>query len=166
MNSSNALNCRKFLSLRNFRLAEDFSERHAFSTMILTSFSKFRDFGLLLLRLGIGTFFIWHGLPLVAAGPHKWTALGSVMKYLGITFSPLFWGSMAVFSHVIGGALFALGLFLRPATFLLATTMGIATYVAIYKGEPFSKWSESAEMTVVFTAFLFIGAGRYSLDGD
>jgi putative oxidoreductase len=134
--------------------------------MILTPLSKFRDFGLLLLRLGIGGLFVWHGWPLLTGGPHKWMALGSVMKYVDITFSPTFWGFMAAFSLVVGGFLFVLGLFLRPATFLLALTMGMATFVQIHKGEPFPKWSEPAEMAIVFIAFLFIGAGRYSFDKD
>ncbi len=88
------------------------------------------------------------------------------MKYLGITFSPVFWGFMAAFSHVVGGTFFALGLFLRVATLLLAVTMGLATFELFHKGEPFAKWSEPAAMTVVFVAFLFIGAGRYSFDKD
>lgn len=134
--------------------------------MILSSLSKFRDFGLLLLRLVIGAMFVWHGWPLLTGGPHKWLALGAIMKSLGITFSPVFWGFMAAFSHVVGGALFALGLFLRLATLLLAATMGLATFELLHKGEPFARWSEPAAMTVVFIAFLFIGAGRYSFDKD
>ncbi|PWU10300.1 MAG: DoxX family protein [Verrucomicrobia bacterium] len=133
---------------------------------MLSSLSKFRDFGLLLLRLVIGIWFIWHGWPLLAAGPHKWTSVGSIMKHLEITFSPAFWGFMAAFSQVAGGALFVLGLFLRPATLLLAVTMGVATFECLHKGEPFAKWSEPAAMTIVFIAFLFIGAGRYSFDKD
>ena len=135
-----------------------------FHAMILTSLSKFRDFGLLLLRLGIGALFVWHGWPLLSGGPHKWLALGSAMKCAGVTFSPVFWGFMAAFSLTIGGALFALGLFLRPATFLLAVTMGIATWMQIQTGIPFVKWSHAAEMGIVFISFLFIGAGRYSFD--
>lgn len=134
--------------------------------MILTSLSKFRDFGLLLLRLGIGGLMIWHGWPLLIGGSHKWLTLGASMKSMGITFSPVFWGFMAAFSQVIGGGLFALGLFLRPATFLLAVTMGVAIFTHVHAGEPLTKWSEAAELAIIYISFFFIGAGRYSFDGD
>ncbi len=40
--------------------------------MILRSLDKYRDVGLLILRVGIGIMFMGHGLPKLIAGPEKW----------------------------------------------------------------------------------------------
>ena len=47
--------------------------------MILSSLERYRDFGLLLLRIGLGAMFIWHGAPKLVGGPETWTRLGGAM---------------------------------------------------------------------------------------
>ena len=40
--------------------------------MILTFLDKHRDIGLLILRIGFGCLFLFHGLPKLFGGPEKW----------------------------------------------------------------------------------------------
>ena len=40
--------------------------------MVLRFLDKYRDIGLLFLRIGIGVMFIMHGLPKLIGGPEKW----------------------------------------------------------------------------------------------
>ncbi len=132
--------------------------------MILRSLDKYRDVGLLILRVGIGIMFMGQGLPKLIAGPEKWLILGGTMNALGVDFAPMAWGFMAAFSEFAGGMLLALGFFTRPACFFLLTTMIVATSMHISKGDPFLKYSHAMEAGILFLGLLFIGPGKYSLD--
>ncbi len=134
--------------------------------MILRSLDKYRDIGLLTLRVGIGAMFVLHGLPKLIAGPETWTMLGGSMKALGIGFAPTAWGFMAALSECAGGILLILGFFTRPACFFLLTTMIVATMMHIGKGDPFLKYSHAMESGILFLSLILIGPGRFSLDGQ
>ncbi len=132
--------------------------------MVLRSLDKYRDTGLLILRVGIGIMFMGHGLPKLIAGPEKWVILGGTMNALGIDFTPMAWGFMAAFSEFAGGLLLALGFFTRPACFFLLAAMIVATSMHISKGDPFVKYSHAMEAGILFLSLIFIGPGKYSLD--
>lgn len=132
--------------------------------MILRSLDKYRDLGLLILRIGIGIMFMGHGLPKLLAGPEKWTMLGQAMNALGIGFAPATWGFMAAAAEFFGGLLLVLGFFTRPACFFLLCTMVVASYMHISKGDSFVRYSHAVESGILFLSLFFIGPGRYSLD--
>ena len=100
---------------------------------ILDNLGKYRNTGILLLRLGIGVMFIIHGFPKLAGGPSGWTGLGGSMKVIGIDFLPIFWGFMAAATETFGGFLLVVGLFYRPACILLVFTMIIAASGTFWK---------------------------------
>jgi putative oxidoreductase len=52
--------------------------------MVLRFLSKYRDTGLLLLRVLIGLSFLAHGLPKMTEGPLLWVKLGKSMQFLGM----------------------------------------------------------------------------------
>ncbi|WP_276496822.1 DoxX family protein [Pontibacter litorisediminis] len=131
---------------------------------ILRSGYKSKNFGLLLLRVGIGVMFILHGWPKMAGGAERWEAIGQNMGLLGIGFAPVFWGFMAAFAEVVGGALLLLGLLFRPAVVLLLITMIVATIRHVAGGDGFGGYSHSLEAAILFASLLFIGPGNYSLD--
>ncbi|MFY9172881.1 DoxX family protein [Petrimonas mucosa] len=122
------------------------------------------DAGLLLLRIGIGISIFFHGLPKIMAGPEMWTAIGGTMSNLGITFAPTFWGFMAAFAETVGGILFALGLFFRPAALLLIGTMVVALVMHFSQGDDFMKYGHALDLLIVFIAGLVTGPGNYSFD--
>lgn len=125
---------------------------------------RLRNFGLLILRLGIGLMFVFHGWPKLDAGPERWTALGQNMQLLGLSFAPMFWGFMAGFVETAGGVFFALGLFFRPTCMLLLFTMVVATARHAVAGDGFGGYSHALEAAILFFALIFIGPGKYSLD--
>ena len=125
---------------------------------------RYRDHGLLLLRVGIGAMFLRHGWPKVTGGPEKWAKLGSAMESFGITVAPTFWGGAAAFTELVGGALLIVGLATRPAAVLLAVTMLVAWWNHVAGGDGFISWSHSAEDGIVFLALILMGAGRFSVD--
>ncbi len=134
--------------------------------MVLRFLDKYRDIGLLILRIGIGVMFIMHGLPKLTGGPDKWMMLGGTMKSLGVDFAPMAWGFMAAFSECIGGLLLVLGFFTRPACFALLATMIVAASMHIGKGDPFVKYSHAMEAGILFISLILIGPGKYSIDGQ
>ncbi|PWS32549.1 DoxX family protein [Pedobacter paludis] len=131
---------------------------------ILDNLGKYRNTGLLLLRIGIGILFIIHGFPKLAGGPSGWRGLGGSMKVIGIDFLPIFWGFMAAATETFGGFLLIVGLFFRPACKLLVFTMIIASLVHFAKGDGLQGASHAIEMGIVFFSLIFIGPGKYSVD--
>ena len=73
--------------------------------MIFTSWNKHRHIGLLILRIGLGCMFLFHGAPKMFGGPEEWKDTGMAMKSLGIGFMPMFWGLMAAIFRVHRGTL-------------------------------------------------------------
>jgi len=131
---------------------------------ILDNLGKYRNTGLLLIRIGLGVMFIIHGFPKLAGGPNGWTGLGGSMKVIGIDFLPIFWGFMAAATETFGGFLLIVGLFFRPALILLIFTMIIAALVHFGKGDGLQGASHAIELGIVFFGLIFIGPGKYSVD--
>ncbi|MHA2612090.1 MAG: DoxX family protein [bacterium JZ-2024 1] len=126
---------------------------------------KYRDAGLLILRVGIGALFmVVHGGPKMLGGPALWAKVGAAIGYLGIHFAPTFWGFMAMFSELFGGLLLILGLFFRPACLLLLITMFVASSMHLLSGEGLMAAAHAIKMAILFFSLLFIGPGKYSLD--
>ncbi len=132
--------------------------------MIFHKLDKYRNVGLLILRVGIGIMFMGHGIPKVLAGPEMWDKLGGALSAFGINFAPTITGFMASISESGGGLLLALGLFTRPACFFLMCTMIVATSMHLSKGDPFVAYSHALEAAILFFSLIFIGPGRFSLD--
>ena len=131
---------------------------------IFDGLGKYRNTGLLILRIGLGLMFIIHGFPKLAGGPGGWAGLGSSMKVVGIDFLPVFWGFMAAVAETFGGFLLIVGLFYRPACMLLVFTMVIAALVHLGKGDGLKGASHAIELGIVFFSLIFIGPGKYSVD--
>lgn len=127
---------------------------------------KYRELGLLLLRLGIGAMFLYHGWPKLTGGPEKWEKIGMAMRYAGVYAAPTYWGLAAAVSEFAGGICLILGLFFRPACLLLTATMAVAANMHLGKGEGVLAASHAIELGILFFSLLIIGPGRYSVDRD
>lgn len=132
--------------------------------MIWMFLNKYRHIGLLILRIGIGGMFIYHGAPKMFGGPETWERIGMAMASLGINFIPVFWGFMASFSEFIGGICIVLGLFFRPVCVLLTITMAVAASSLLSRGNGFRGAAHAIEDGIIFLSLIFIGPGKYSLD--
>ena len=134
--------------------------------MIFTSWDRHRDIGLLILRLGIGMMFMYHGWPKISGGLVTWTKLGAAVGNFGITFAPAFWGFMAAFAEFGGGLLLLLGLFFRIASILLTLTMIVAISTKFASGVGFAGAAQPIELGILFFSLIWIGPGRYSFDDN
>lgn len=128
---------------------------------MLDRMGRYRDAGLLILRVGVGLSFLAHGWPKLAGGPERWAALG---EKVGFEVAPAFFGLFAGLGEFGGGTLLILGLFFRPAALALCLIMAAAFYSHVSAGDGFSRFSHALELAFVFFGLACIGPGRYSLD--
>jgi len=127
----------------------------------MESSNRYIDLGLLILRIGIGMMFIYHGFPKIMGGPQVWEGVGKAMSVLGITFVPKFWGLVAACTELFGGIAIMSGLFFKPFCVLLTIEMAIASTMHLSKGDGLLTASHAIEMGIVFLSLIFIGPGEY-----
>jgi putative oxidoreductase len=130
------------------------------------SLAKYADLGLLIGRLGVGAIFIVFGWQELSGGQAAWAHYGHAMASLGITFMPNIWGLLAALSEFVGGFLLILGFLFRPAATLIALTMLVAS-ISTFREHPhnFAEYSRSIEMLCIMIVFMFVGPGKYGIEG-
>lgn len=130
---------------------------------LLSGSSRHLDWALLVLRVGIGIMFMFHGYPKMTGGPEVWAQYGMRgVGSIGIDTLHTFWGFMAAFSELVGGFCVAIGLLFRPALVLMFITMVFAalSHIVSGRGSPY----HAMESGTLFLSLIWIGAGRFSLD--
>jgi putative oxidoreductase len=124
-------------------------------------YSKATDIGLLILRVGAGI------MMLLGHGVGKFN---SAFGGEPINFpDPLGIGSdisiyLVVFSEFFCAILLMLGVYTRLVVIPLIITMAVAVFIH-QSGQPFENMEKAVMYLVIFVAFVFTGAGRYSIDG-
>lgn len=132
---------------------------------LLTSLGKYKNTGLLLLRIGLGlSFLLLHGYPKLIGGVKTWEAVGGAMAHIGIDAYPAVWGFLAAITEAIGGLLLLMGFLFRPAAILLAITMFVAALNHLMGGDGITVASHAIELILILIALTFIGPGKYSVD--
>ncbi|AMR31065.1 DoxX family protein [Mucilaginibacter sp. PAMC 26640] len=129
-----------------------------------SSLNKYRDFGILIARIGLGAMFVYHGYPKLIGGPAAWAGLGASTRYVGIHFLPVVWGFLAAVTEAVGGALIMLGLAFRPVCLLLVVNLMVAAAMHFGKGDGMDGAAHAVEDAIMFVGLFFIGPGKYSVD--
>ena len=132
--------------------------------LTLSFLERYRDLGLLVMRVGLGGMMAFHGWPKMMGGPAKWEKLGGAMATLGIDFAPEVWGFAAATTELVGGVAVALGLLTRLNALLLCFTMVVAAAMHLDAGDGLFGASHAIEDGFAFLGLAFVGAGKYSLD--
>jgi putative oxidoreductase len=131
---------------------------------IFGKLGRYQNFGLLVMRIGLGAMMILHGKDKLIGGPETWAGLGLAMGKLHIHFWPAFWGFMCAITETIGGLFCMLGLWFRLVCLLLVINFivaALANYTNIYKIDDIA---HAVELASAFFGLMFIGAGAYSVD--
>ena len=119
----------------------------------------FKDFALLIIRLGSGAMMLTHGIPkinrLFGEGPVKFADPFGLGPELSL--------GMAIFAEVICAILLMVGFKTRLATIPLIITMLTAAFYAHWN-DPFGKKELPLLYICVFLAILAFGAGKFALD--
>lgn len=131
---------------------------------LFSKLGNYKNFGLLIMRAGLGIMMFLIGLPKLTGGISKWESLGHSMEALHIHFLPVFWGFMCAVTECIGGLFCVLGLWFRPVCILMVINFAVA-FLSLYAGgKGIMGASEAIELGVAFAGLIFLGAGAYSID--
>ena len=124
----------------------------------------YRNIGLLILRVGLGSVYTLQGIPILFGGPERWISHGAIVEQMGIGVEPMFFGFLAGITEFFGGLLLLAGLFYRQVLilFILVVLALMASYVG--QGADYAMISHQLKMAIVFMSMIFIGPGKYSID--
>jgi putative oxidoreductase len=131
---------------------------------LFAQLGNYKNFGLLVMRAGLGILMFVHGLPKLTGGIPKWEDLGSNMGLLHIHFLPVFWGFMCAVTECIGGLFCVLGLWFRLVSILMVINFIVAAAVHFADGGGLKGASHALELCFVFFGLIFLGAGTLSID--
>ena len=127
------------------------------------SLDRYRDAGLLIIRLGFGFGFLYfHGWPKIAGGPRAWARTGEAMENLGVPAGYEAFGLLAGLGEGLGGLLLVLGLFFRPAALWLLSVMVVATIEQYSRPMPAPE--HALKNAFLFAGLFLTGPGRFALD--
>ncbi len=126
---------------------------------------KYRNLGLLVIRLGFGLGFIWfHGWAKITGGPERWAGVGGAMENFGIGFGHTFFGFLAALTESVVALMFAAGFMFRPSCLMLAGVMFVAAtqHIVTGQGSP----GHSLKNLFLFAGMALVGPGKYSIDAQ
>lgn len=122
------------------------------------------ELGLTLIRIGLGIILTIFGYSKLMSGAANLTQIGSAIGLFGITWGYLWWGYAAALTELLGGLMFALGLYTRIACLPLAWLLIVAIRFHLQNNDPFTKWSFACICLCIVAALFVAGSGTYSLD--
>ncbi len=131
--------------------------------MRLAFLAKYREAGLLLIRVTIGLLLILYTAPALLGGPRAWAHFGAGADHFGLHSHFKLWGFLGSLLGCLGGVLMIFGLFFRIGV-LLVLVLAIGHAIAVYEGTGFRVALPSIEMCFVLAGMLFVGPGKYSVD--
>ena len=126
--------------------------------------AKYRETGLLLMRLGLGVLFIVLTGPVLLSGPGQWANFGSAIRNLGLHTHYQFWGFLGALMGCVGGALMIFGLFFRPGVILVFILTFVHLLGALEGAGTLRANLAAVELAVMLAGLLFVGPGKYSVD--
>lgn len=164
-------NAPRFRVLRfGFCVSEQDGDSVGAMNLSLDWLDRYRDFGLLVLRVVVGGTFAFLGWGKLMAGPKTWTKLGGAMGNLGLSGGELYWGMAATFAELLGGIFLVVGVLFRPSALALFVTMAVAALLKFQSvnwaaQETVTGFFYPFSMAAVTFALIFLGGGKFSVAG-
>lgn len=124
---------------------------------------KYRETGLLLIRVSLGIIFLMLITPVLWSGHSAWAHFGSAMKHLDVSGHYEFWGFLGAVLGCAGGVLMILGLFFRVGV-LLTLLVTLVHLVGVWDQHGFHERLLVLEVSIVLLSLMLIGPGKYSVD--
>lgn len=125
------------------------------------------DWGILILRVGIGIMFVAHGLQMafgIFGGPG---VKGFAQMLTSLGFAPaILWSYVAAYTVLIGGSFVIVGILTRPSALLLLIFI-LTAGVKVHLSKGFFLSNGGIEYTFVIAAaclsLVLLGGGKYSI---
>lgn len=124
------------------------------------------DLGKLVLRLALGVLILFHGVAKILGGT---AGIAGMAAKVGL---PQYVAYGVYIGEVLAPILLIVGLWTRPAAFVIVINMVVAVWLAhtgdLTKLAPTGGWALELQGMFLFTAFavMFLGAGRFSVGGN
>ena len=132
---------------------------------LFSNLGNYKNFGLLIIRVGLGIMFIYHGFPKLQGGVKTWEMVGGAASVVGIHFWPVVWGLLCALTETVGGFLLIIGLAFRPVCLFLLINMIVAALSSLHGPEgSLMNAAHAIEDAIMFAGLLFVGPGKYSAD--
>lgn len=132
--------------------------------MRMAFLAKYREAGLLLMRVSIGVLFVILTGPVLLGGASRWIAFGSAMRNVGFHSHFQLWGFVGALAGCVGAMLMIFGLFFRPGVLLVLAITLIHTLGSLDRSGTFRGALGAVELCLILTGLLFVGPGKYSVD--
>lgn len=117
------------------------------------------DLALLLMRLGIASMMLVHGLPKLG----KFCSSGDIKFADPIGVGVIMSLTLAVFAEVLCSILVLIGLATRLASIPLIITMLVAV-LKIHAADPYAEKEKALLYLLVFLVLIITGSGKFSVD--
>lgn len=131
--------------------------------MPLAFLAKYREAGLLLIRVSLGVLFILYTAPTLIAGHAAWARFGAGIHQIGLHSHYQVWGFLGALAACIGGVLLIFGLAFRIGILLLLA-LAIIYALSVERSSGFHIALPSIEMCFILAGLLFVGPGKFSVD--
>ena len=132
--------------------------------MRMAFLAKYREAGLLLMRVSIGVLFVILTGPVLLGGASRWRAFGGAIRNVGLHSHFQLWGFIGALAGCVGAALMIFGLFFRPGVLLVLVITVIHTLGALDRSGTLRAPLGAIELCLILTSLLFVGPGKYSVD--
>lgn len=131
--------------------------------MRMAFLAKYREAGLLIMRVSLGVLFIILTGPVLLSSS-RWANFGSAIKNIGFSSNYQVWGFIGALAGCLGGVLMIFGLFFRPGVLLVLAITVIHTLGAIDRTGTLRAALGAIELCLILTGLLLVGPGKYSVD--
>jgi len=122
-----------------------------------------RSTGLLILRVGVGAWLLYHGILKLGASEQMVTFVWSAANNVGLTFfSVETWFQIARAAEIVAGIGLILGIFTSLAAVLWLLVL---LFAANSKGRSIQKAEMDFAYIIMLVSLAFAWGGKYSLDG-
>jgi putative oxidoreductase len=138
----------------------------------IKSLFRHPDFGLLVIRAGVGIVLALAGYNKFMGGEQVLHAIGANIKYIGLdvgtqNISTMFFGVLAAGAELAGGLGILAGILFRTSAGFLIVTMLVATLMMLdTSGGDLTQFGYPMVMCLVLVGLLFTGPGRLSVQKD
>jgi putative oxidoreductase len=121
-----------------------------------------RNFGLLIMRLGLAAVLLIHSLPVLIKGDAAWQSLGRTLNFINIGVPQSLLGFIFLLLLSLGGVSLLFGYFFRITCIVLSIIFSLYFYNYFSIGyKTLMLWSVA--LAAVFLVLVFIGPGRYAI---
>ena len=120
------------------------------------------NFGLLIMRLGLAAALLFHALPVLFAGSHKWQSVGTTLAFINLGVPETILGFSMLLLEALGAVSLMFGYFFRIACIVLLIIFGLY-FFNYFRIDYQTLMLWSAGLATVFLGLIFVGPGRYAI---